>query len=279
MNNFSSALWVELLKMRRSKVPLFIALGFSIAPLISGLFHDHFERPVEAQSMGLISTKAQLAAGTAEWSALFNMLAQATAVGGAIIFAIFTIWIFGREFADHTAKELLALPTSREAIVAAKFLLVAIWTFCLTLLCYFLGLIVGLLVVIPGWSSELFGSATVDILGAGHHEHSAITLRGIRRQRRKRLPATLWLGDPHGGYGSDRGDHRLGRLVPVVNSRALRWCGWTARRISGTHSYAIIILASLTGLAITFYWWRNADQTKYFPAFNPRAMPKLRSPL
>ena len=40
-----------------------------------------------------------------------DLLAQAVAVGGAILFAIVTAWVFGREFSDHTAKELLALPT------------------------------------------------------------------------------------------------------------------------------------------------------------------------
>ncbi|MEV0143917.1 MULTISPECIES: ABC transporter permease [unclassified Nonomuraea] len=35
------------------------------------------------------------------------------------------IWLFGREFSDHTAKDLLALPTSRTAIVAAKFVVAA----------------------------------------------------------------------------------------------------------------------------------------------------------
>jgi hypothetical protein len=30
----------------------------------------------------------------------------------------------------------------------------------------------------------------------------------------------------------------------------------------GVHSYVIITLASFIGLAATFYWWRNADQTK-----------------
>ena len=33
MNNFTSALWVETLKMRRSKVPFFTAIGFSIAAI------------------------------------------------------------------------------------------------------------------------------------------------------------------------------------------------------------------------------------------------------
>src|SRR5512132_3601454 len=167
MNGFFPALWAETLKIRRSKVPLFTAIGFSFAPLVGGLFMIILKDPEAARSMGLISAKAQLAAGTAEWSTLFNMLAQATAVGGAIIFAIFTAWIFGREFSDHTAKELLALPTSREAIVGAKFVVTAVWTVLLTLMCYVLGLVIGKLVVIPGWSSDLFQSATGDILGSG----------------------------------------------------------------------------------------------------------------
>jgi ABC-2 type transport system permease protein len=262
MNNFSSALWVELLKMRRSKVPLFTALGFSIAPLIGGLFMIILKDPAKAQSMGLISTKAQLAAGTAEWPTLFNMLAQATAVGGAIIFAICTIWIFGREFSDHTAKELLALPTSREAIVAAKFLVVALWTFCLTLLCYFLGLIVGLLVVIPGWSSELLRSATLDILGASIMNILLLPFVAFAASAGKGyLPSFGWV------------------ILTVVMAQIAAITGWgdwfpwsipalfagavgPRAEYLGTHSYAIIILASLTGLAVTFYWWRNADQTR-----------------
>jgi ABC-2 type transport system permease protein len=30
----------------------------------------------------------------------------------------------------------------------------------------------------------------------------------------------------------------------------------------GMHSYVIVLLASLTGLAATFMWWRKADHTK-----------------
>ena len=46
MTNFASALWVEILKLRRSKVPLFTALGFSIAPLIGGLFMIILKDPI-----------------------------------------------------------------------------------------------------------------------------------------------------------------------------------------------------------------------------------------
>src|SRR5512134_1913325 len=148
MNGFSSALWAETLKMRRSKVPLFTAIGFSIAPLVAGLFMIILKDPEAAKEMGLISAKAQLTAGVADWPTFFSILAQAVAVGGAILFAIVTSWVFGREFSDRTAKELLALPTSRESTVAAKFVVVAAWTLILSLLVFVIGLVVGNLVVI-----------------------------------------------------------------------------------------------------------------------------------
>jgi ABC-2 type transport system permease protein len=66
--------------------------------------------PEAARSMGLISAKAQMVAGVADWPTYYNVLAQAVAVGGGILFAIIAIWVFGREFSDRTAKELLALP-------------------------------------------------------------------------------------------------------------------------------------------------------------------------
>lgn len=262
MNNFSSALWVEILKLRRSKVPLFTAIGYSIAPLIGGLFMVILKDPVKAQSMGLISTKAQLAAGTAEWATLFNMLAQATAIGGAIIFGVFTAWLFGREFSDHTAKELLALPTSREAIIGAKLVVTALWTLLLTLLGYVLGLLVGQLVDIPGWTTKLFQSATVDILGAG-----VLTIL--------LLPFVAFFASAGKGYLPSFG----WLILTVVMAQIAAITGWgdwlpwsvpalfsgavgPRAEFLGVHSYIVIVIASLIGIAATFYWWRNADQTK-----------------
>jgi ABC-2 type transport system permease protein len=212
--------------------------------------------------MGLISAKAQLTAGTAEWATMFNLLAQATAVGGAIIFGIFTAWLFGREFSDRTAKELLALPTPREAIVGAKFVVMTVWTLLLTLLCYVLGLIVGGLVDIPGWSSELFKSATADILGTG-----VLTII--------LLPFVAYFASAGKGYLPSFG--WLVLTVALAQIAAITgwgdWFPWSVPALFsgaagprsefiGMHSYVIIVLASLIGIVLTFYWWRNADQTK-----------------
>ena len=52
-------------------------------------------------------------------------------------------WVFGREFSDGTVRYLLALPTSRTTIIAAKLAMVAIWCAALTALITLLGLAVG----------------------------------------------------------------------------------------------------------------------------------------
>jgi len=262
MNSFSSALWAETLKLRRSKVPLFTAIGFSVPPLIGGLFMIILKDPAKAQSMGLISAKAQLTVGVAEWATLFGLLAQATAVGGMILFSIFTAWVFGREFSDHTAKELLALPTSRETIVSAKFVVVGTWTLILTLFCFILGLIVGSLVDIPGWSLELLRSASIDILGAG-----ILTIL--------LLPFVAYAASAGKGYLPSFGWMILTVVLAqvVVITGWGEWFPWSIPALFsgavgpragqfGWYSYIIIVIASLIGLAMTFNWWRNADQTK-----------------
>jgi ABC-2 type transport system permease protein len=262
MNTFTSALWAETLKMRRSKVPLLSAMGFSAAPLMVGLFMIILKDPEAARSMGLISAKAQLLVGVADWPTFFNVLAQAVAVGGGILFSVVTLWVFGREFSDHTAKELLALPTSREAIVAAKFVVIAGWTLAMTCLIFAISLIVGTLIVIPGGSAELLRSSFVDVLG------SAALAMAL-------MPFVALLASAGRGYLPPFG----WTIFAIVLSQIAVITGWgdwfpwsVAALFSGAagpragllgpHSYVLVLITSLIGLAATFYWWRNADHTR-----------------
>jgi len=218
--------------------------------------------PEAAKSMGLISAKAQLTVGVADWPAFFNLMAQAVAVGGGILFAIFTAWMFGREFSDRTAKELLALPTSREAIIGAKFIVVAVWTFTLSLFVFVFGLVVGKLVVIPGWSMGLMQTASVDILGSAALTITLLPFVTLAASMgRGYLPAFGWTIFTTvlaqiaviTGWGD-----WFPWSIPALFSGAV---GPRAEQL-GLHSYLIIFIASMVGLAATFYWWRNADQTK-----------------
>lgn len=262
MYTFSSALWAETLKARRSKVPFFTAAGFSIAPLVGGLFMIILKDPEAARSMGLISAKAQLTVGTADWPAFFGMLASATAIGGAIVFAIITAWVFGREFSDRTAKELLALPTPREATVAAKFIVIAAWTLGLTLLAFGIGLVVGAQVDIPGWSEQLARTAFVDVLGSAMLTIALLPFVALLASAgRGYLPAfgwavfTVFLAQIAAATGW--GDW-FPWSVPALFSGA---AGPRAELI-GPHSFVVVLLALIAGLACTFIWWRSADQSR-----------------
>ena len=262
MNGFLPSLWAETLKLRRSKVPLFTAIGFSVAPLVGGLFMIILKDPEAARSMGLISAKAQLTAGVADWPTFFSIVAQAVAVGGGILFAVITSWIFGREFSDRTVKELLALPTSREAIVAAKFVVTAAWTFLLTIWVLIFGLFIGKLVVIPGWSTQLLRTSVIDILG------TAVLVIAM-------LPFVALLASIGRGYLPPFGWTIL--TIALAQIAAITgwgdWFPWSVAalfsgaagpraQLMGPHSYVIVTIASLLGLAATFYWWRSADQTR-----------------
>ena len=149
-----------MLKARRSRVPWGVAIGFSLAPLVMGLFMVILKDPERARTLGLLGAKAQLTAGTADWPTYLNLLGQAVAVGGAVLFAFLTAWVFGREFADKTVRGLLANPTSRSTIVLAKATVVATWGVVTTAWVLALGLVIGGLVDLPGWSSTE-GLATV----------------------------------------------------------------------------------------------------------------------
>ena len=218
--------------------------------------------PAQAQAWGLISTKAQLMVGVADWTAYFDMLAQGTAMGGAILFAMITSWVFGREFSDHTAKELMALPTSRAVIVSAKFVLLALWSMSLTLLVVIAGLGVGQAVDIPGWSPDLGWTSIRTILSIAFFTFLLTPFVAlVASWGRGYLPPMGWT---------------ILSLVFANIAALLGWGDWFPWAIpvmvsgmiksqagaAGLHSYVIISLAFAAGLTATIAWWQKADQVR-----------------
>jgi ABC-2 type transport system permease protein len=262
MKGLRSALWVEALKSWRSTLPLWISIGFCIAPLMGGLFMIILKDPEAARSMGLISAKAQLTAGTADWPAFLNLLAQAVAIGGSILFAILTAWVFGREFSDRTVKELLALPTRREIVVCAKFIIVLAWAAGMSVLVFGVGLMVGSLVDIPGWSGGLLRASVVDILGAAALSMALLPFVALAASAgRGYMPAFGWavltivLGQVAAATGW--GDWFPWSVPALFSGAAGPRAG-----LLGPHSYVVVLVAGLAGLAVTLLWWQKADQAK-----------------
>jgi ABC-2 type transport system permease protein len=262
MTDLFAALWSEMLKARRSKVPLLAALGFTLAPLTGGLFMFIMKDPERARDMGLLSVKAQLAMTTAEWATFFGVLTQAVAIGGVIVCSIVTAWVFGREFSDHTVKDLMALPTSRASIVTAKLIIIAVWVFSVTLWIYLFGLFIGYLVDIPGWTVQLALQSLSDLLvTTGMTLFLMTPVAFIASMGRGYLPPLGWA------------------VLTIFFSQIIAATGWgdwfpwsvpalfsgvvgpRAEQL-GMHSYVILSLAGILGLIATFWWWLNADQTR-----------------
>lgn len=262
MANLQSALWAETLKARRSKIPWLAALGFTLAPLMDGLFMFIMKNPERAREMGLLSMKAQLAMSTAEWITFFGVLSQAIAIGGGIVFTIVTAWVFGREFSDHTAKDLMALPTSRETIITAKLIVICAWVFAISLWVYLVGLLIGYWVDIPGWTRQVAWGSLADVLAT-----AALTLF--------LMTPVAFIASMGRGYLPPLGWAVLTIFFSQIVA-AMGWGDWFPWSVPalfsgvvgpraeqlGLHSYVLVGLAGLIGLAATYFWWRNADQTR-----------------
>jgi ABC-2 type transport system permease protein len=262
MTNFLSVFWAEFLKARRSKLPLFTTAGFLILPLVGGLFMIILKDLERAKELGIVSVKAQLTGGVADWPSYFEMLKMGTGVAGLILFGIITAWVFGREFVDHTAKELLALPTLRGNIVGAKFALTALWIVGLTLFIFVIALGVGAAVDIPGWSPALawksFG-ATLLIAFLTTMLMPIVAL--IASIGRGYLPPIGWtiLTIALAQIAAVMG---WGEWFPwAVPSLLSEFSGPQSEPL-GVHSFLIVLMVGILGVAGTFVWWLRADQTR-----------------
>jgi ABC-2 type transport system permease protein len=262
MKTVISALWAETLKARRSKILLLTAVGLLLLPLAGGLFMVILKDPEQARAMGLINQKARLAAGTADWPSFLSMIAQGGAGLEAVVFTLITAWVFGREFSDHTVKELLALPTSRSVIVGAKFALTILWCLVLAIATYLAGLAVGSAVGIPGWSLEL-----------GRSSLGAIML--VATFTIMLMPLVAFAASIGRGYLPPIGWTVLTLALANI-AVTLGWGDWfpwaiplvVARGVTpdaepvGLHSVLVVCVTFLAGLTSTFAWWHRADQTR-----------------
>jgi ABC-2 type transport system permease protein len=261
MSAFTAALWGESLKARRSKMPWLTALGFSLAPIAGGFFMVVLKDPEYARSLGLIGTKAQITAGVADWPTYLSLLGQATAIGGLLLFGLITSWVFGREYSDRTAKDLLALPTPRSTIVWAKCIIITIWSAALVLLILILGLCLGALITLPGWSAAVLlnGISSLSVT-AGLTIVLAAPVAFIASAGRGYLPPMGFV------------------ILTVILAQVVGAAGWGAffpwsvpalhSGLAGpqtgqlpTASYVIVIVTGLVGVAATLIWWQSADQT------------------
>ncbi|HEY8720651.1 ABC transporter permease [Pengzhenrongella sp.] len=258
----AAALWAELLKVRRSVVPWVTAVGFTVAGFVGAFFMFVLQDPARARSMGLIGDKAQLAGARADWAGYFGLTAQIVAVGGMLLFAVVVIWLFGREFSDRTAKDLLALPTSRSAVVGAKLLVALGWALLLTVQIVVLGLIFGAVLHLPGWSAGVAVRGIGTVFAAALLTFALATTYGlVASVGRGYLPAvgamfvSLFAAQVIAAIG-------YGVWFPWSVPSLLSGVAGPDQAAPGPGSIAVVVLVGVAASVATARWWERADHNR-----------------
>ena len=151
MNKIIACILIEWRKLIKSKLSIITIFAVFLAPLVVGLFAVMMKYPESFKSLGLISAKMEMMRIT-DWSSYLMTLSQVISVGGLLIFGFTTSWVFGREYSDKTMADLLALPIKKGTIVLSKFIVIALWSYLISIFALSLGLLVGHLIKLDGWS-------------------------------------------------------------------------------------------------------------------------------
>ena len=259
---FGQVLATEFLKLRRSKITWLSGLAFSIMPLVGGLFMWIIREPQRATQLGLLGQKARFVGATADWPSYFSLLLQTMGVGGMILVSVITAYVFGREYSDGTAKNMLALPVARHRVVLAKLAVVFTWFGILAVLFIAEGLAVGALLGLPEFSTSLAVSSVCNILLAALVAYLLV-------------PLVAWIATLGQGYLAPLG-FTIFMLVLGMVLGATGWGKWFPWSIvplfagvAGPRvetlapgSLVIVVLTFAAGIAATIAQVRYADNNQ-----------------
>lgn len=243
----SAALWTESVKLLRSRTPWVTSVAFLLPVLLACVFMN------ASSEGGLLGGKAQVLGITPDWAGFHATLMQVDAAGGFLLFGTVLAWTFGREFSERTALDLLALPTSRGAIVVAKFIVAAGWLLAISALQVAAWLIAGGLLGLPGTYGHGLGSLVILLV---FNIVLAFPVALASSAGRGYLP----------GIGAS-----AAVVIGGVASAAAgigAWFPWTIPAlVSGLmgapsqvpYGIAIVAATGLAGITLTITWWKTAD--------------------
>lgn len=256
------AIKAELLKNRNSAILWVTFIAFSLAPVMGGIFMVIMRNPEALAKAGAFSTKARMMNFSSDWHSYFNILSQAIGVGGILVFGFVASWIFGREYSDGTAKDLLSLPTSRTEILNAKFIIYFLWCIALTVCNLITGLVIGTLLQLPPIEESLvFTYLTTYVLTTllailigtpiaffavwGKGYLAPLGFVALTLVFAQIIAAT--------GYGS---------YFPWAVPGLFSGTSGAYKEQLTTGSYLTLVLVSIAGYIATVSYWKQADHTK-----------------
>ncbi|HRG67698.1 MAG TPA: ABC transporter permease [Saprospiraceae bacterium] len=262
MKHQIQALQAEFLKNKYSNILWATFIAFALAPIMGGVFILIINDPDSLAKAGGLAAKAKAMDFQSNWKSYLGLLTQTVGVGGVLVFGFVASWIFGREYSDGTAKDLLSLPTSRTKILNAKFAVYLIWCLALVISNLLIGLLIGTILQLPTIEINLLIPLFLDyfvttfltisigvpiaffaIWGKGYL--APLGFVALTLVFAQIITAT--------GFGS-----YFPWSIPGLYSGA----GGEYKKLLDNYSYSILILICIAGYLATVIYWKTSDQTK-----------------
>lgn len=260
MKTILLALQAEFTKTLRSGVFIGTLIFSLFVAFMLGILFFIVKNPEMAQASAIIRAKATMV-GNADWLSFYSVLNLMIAIIGMLAFGFIASWIFGREYADKTLKDLLALPVSRYAIVTAKHLIVLLWAILIGVILFCFALTGGLLNGLEGWSDYL--------LVTNINRYLMVMVLNIAL-----CPVISFLASYGRGYILPFAFILTIMLISnfAINiSENAQYIPWTVPLLYAganlkegmdvnTASFVVLIATGIAGFIGTLCWWRYADQ-------------------
>lgn len=238
-------IYTELLKLKRSRMFLLSLLGAAVAPV-----------------MVVLASYIQMRRDP-ELEVLFEKLFYDTSLYtflliGVPLYAVVTAYLFSREYAEDTLKNLLTLPVTRSGLLLSKTILLFGWVLLLTALSWGLTLLLGLATGFDGLSGALLAeSAGQYAVGALLQALLVTPMIFITILSKNYVPAIIasiavTLVNAMGFNSEDRG------LIPWVAAFDIAYDSLFPTYPAAV-SYALIAVTSVTGFAAALLYFRRAD--------------------
>ena len=258
MTSLGRSLRSEWIKVKHSVILWVTFIAFAIGPLMGGLIFYLLGNADNEMLGTMLMEKAKMMSFETNWLSFFTLLSQVVGVGGVFVFGFVASWIFGREYSDKTAKDLLALPTSRSTILNAKFIIYFLWCLALVLCNLVLGIPIGMVSGIgpfefSGGSIQVYFITTVLVALLGMPiAFFALWGKGYLAPLGF-VAFTLVISQVIAavGYG-----HYFPWAIPGLYSGS----AGEYKALLNTGSYLILVVISMMGYAGAHWWWNKMDQ-------------------
>jgi len=256
------ALQAEFLKNKYSNILWATFIAFALAPIMGGVFILIINDPDSLAKAGGLAAKAKAMDFQSNWKSYLGLLTQTVGVGGVLVFGFVASWIFGREYSDGTAKDLLSLPTSRTKILNAKFAVYLIWCLALVISNLLIGLLIGTILQLPTIEINLliplfldyFVTTFLTILIGVPIAFFAIWGKGYLAPLGF-VALTLVFAQIISATG-------FGSYFPWSIPGLYSGAGGEYKKLLDNYSYSILILICIAGYLATVIYWKTSDQTK-----------------